>query len=90
MTPSPPHPLKNKKHSNNNYDNNSKPNCPCNTHRKLPSHFVSAFFITLTPFRFCILSGFLGFCVIFIANLHIEQLTIYPADAQPEDYISIC
>ena len=54
-----------------------------------PTHFVSAFFQTLTPFRFCILSGFLGFCIIIIANPHIEQLTIYPADAQPGDYISI-
>ena len=54
-----------------------------------PTHFVSAFFLTLTLLRFCILSGFLGFCVIFIANPYIEQLTIYPADAQPGDCISI-
>ena len=87
LHPNPPPQKKNFKNSNNNYDNNNKPNCPCNNHRKLSQLLCFNLFLTLTPLRFSILSGFLGFCIIFIANPHIEQLTIYPADAQPGDCI---
>lgn len=61
-----------KKGTEKNSNNNKKPNCPCNTHRKLPHLFCFNLFLTLTPLRFSVLSGFLGFCIIFIANPHIH------------------